>query len=269
MGRYKKRAYEILEKVNPEDKIAEAANIFLTALIVLNAAAVVLESVDSIYNQHRLFFKWFGSFSIAVFAVEYFLRLWSSDVDKRYQNPILGRIKFALTPLMIIDLMVILPYYLPMIFPDLRFLRAARILWIFRLLKIGRYSESLRTLENVIRSQKEELLLSFAAIFFFLVISCSIVYFLEHSAQPEAFPNIPETMWWGILTMTTIGPTVYPVTPLGKVIGGLIIILGVATFALPTGILTSGFVDEIERKREEKRSEEQTEALQGDPSEER
>ncbi len=249
---HKKRAYEILENVNPDDRTAKAASIFLTALILANAAAVILESIDLVYDHHRLFFRWFGSLSIAIFVGEYILRLWSSNADEKYRNPVWGRIRFALTPLMIIDLMVILPYYLPLIFPDLRFLRAARIFWTFRLLKIGRYSESLRSLENAIRSQKEELLLSFAAIFFFLLVSCSIVYFLEHDAQPEAFPNIPETMWWGILTMTTIGPEVYPITPAGKFIGALIIILGVATFALPTGILTSGLVDEIQRKREEK-----------------
>ena len=99
--------------------------------------------------------------------------------------------------------------------------------------------------------------MSFTAIIFFMVLSSTTIYFLEHDVQPQNFPNIPATMWWAVLTMTTIGMNVYPETPHGKVIGGLIIILGVATFALPTSILTSGFVDELQRKREEKHSEEE------------
>jgi voltage-gated potassium channel len=88
-----------------------------------------------------------------------------------------------------------------------------------------------------------------------MVLSSTIIYFLEHDAQPENFPSIPATMWWGILTMTTIGTNVYPVTNLGKIIGSMIIILGVATFALPTSILTSGFVDQLSKKRAERSSE--------------
>jgi voltage-gated potassium channel len=195
---------------------------------------------------------------LIVFTVEYFLRVWSCDVDPNYRNPVLGRLRYCLTPLAIIDLMVILPFYLDLAFAaDHRFLRSLRVLWTFRLLKLHRYSESLQTIIDVIKAQERELAMSFTAIIFFMVLSSTTIYFLEHDVQPQNFPNIPATMWWAVLTMTTIGMNVYPETPLGKVIGGLIIILGVATFALPTSILTSGFVDELQRKREEKHSEEE------------
>ena len=255
--RYKKRVYDILELTDPEDRSTELVNFFLMALVILNILAVILETVESINRGHARLFQSIGEFSIIVFTIEYLLRIWACDVDERYRDPFFGRLRFATSILALIDLMVILPFYMVYVYPDHRFLRSLRIFWTFRLLKLSRYSKSLKIIVNVVKAQQRELAVSFSAIVFFMVLSSTIVYFLEHDAQPHDFPNIPATMWWTVLTMTTIGVNVYPVTPLGKVIGGLIIILGVATFALPTAILTSGFVDELQRKREEERAEEE------------
>ena len=209
------------------------------------------------YTTNKVLFNYLSNISIIIFTIEYILRAWSCNVDSNYRNPVTGRLRYVLTPLALIDLMVILPWYLALAFPtDHRLLRSLRILWTFRLLKLHRYSKSLQTIIDVIKAQQRELAMSFMAIIFFLVLSSTVVYFLEHDAQPKNFPNIPATMWWAVLTMTTIGENVYPTTPLGKVVGGLIIILGVGTFALPTSILTSGFVDRLQRQREEKEAEE-------------
>jgi voltage-gated potassium channel len=253
--RYKLRVYEILEATDPEDRTGEAVNLFMLVLVVLNVAAVVLETVESIYLVHKDLFHYFSDVSVIIFTIEYLLRIWSCDVQPEYGNPFYGRFRFALTPLALIDFFVILPTYVNFAFPtDHQLLRSLRILWTFRLLKLRRYSESLQTIEDVIRSQQRELFMSFTAIVFFMVLSSTVVYFLEHDAQPQRFPDIPATMWWAVLTMTTIGDNFYPITPLGKLVGGLIIILGVATFALPTSILTSGFVEKMERREEEKKS---------------
>jgi voltage-gated potassium channel len=250
---YKLRIYEILESTNSEDKTAEAVNLFMLVLVVLNVTAVVLETVESIYAAHKDLFHYFADISVVVFTIEYILRLWSCDVDPKYRHPFLGRLRFALTPLALIDLLVILPTYAALAFPtDHMLLRSLRVLWTFRLLKLSRYSESLQTIMDVVRAQQRELVMSFSAIIFFMVLSSTMIYFLEHEAQPHRFPDIPATMWWAVLTMTTVGDNFYPITPLGKIAGGLIIILGVATFALPTSILTSGFVEVLERRREEK-----------------
>ncbi|MDD2755245.1 MAG: ion transporter [Methanothrix sp.] len=252
-GSYKVRIYEILESTDAKDKTAEAVNLFMLVLVVLNVTAVVLETVDSIYTAHKVLFHYFADISVVIFSIEYLLRLWSCDVDPKYRHPFSGRLRFALTPLALIDLLVILPAYVALAFPaDHMLLRSLRVLWTFRLLKLSRYSESLQTIMDVIRAQQRELAMSFSAIMFFMVLSSTLIYFLEHEAQPHRFPDIPATMWWAVLTMTTVGDNFYPITPLGKLAGGLIIILGVATFALPTSILTSGFVDELERRREEK-----------------
>lgn len=260
---YKLRIYEILETSNAKDKTAEAVNLFMLVLVVLNVTAVVLETVESIYEVHRVLFQYFADISVIIFTIEYILRIWSCDVDPKYRHPLLGRLRFALTPLALIDLLVILPTYAMLAFPtDHKLLRSLRLLWIFRLLKLSRYSDSLQTILDVIRAQKRELAISFVAIIFFMVLSSTVIYFLEHDAQPQLFPDIPDTMWWAVLTMTTIGENFYPITPMGKLVGGLIIILGVATFALPTSILTSGFVEELERRRKEKEAQEK-DSLEG------
>jgi len=262
---YKLRIYEILETTNAEDKTAEAVNFFMLVLVVLNVTAVVLETVESIYSAHRVLFQYFAGISVIIFTIEYILRVWSCDEDQKYKHPFMGRLRFALTPLALIDLLVILPAYVTLAFPtDQPLLRSLRLLWTFRLLKLSRYSDSLQTILDVIRAQKRELAISFMAIIFFMVLSSTVIYFLEHEAQPQHFPDIPSTMWWAVLTMTTVGENFYPITPLGKLVGGLIIILGVATFALPTSILTSGFVEELERSREEKEAQEK-ESLENAP----
>ena len=249
---FKLRIYEILETTKAEDKTAEEVNLFMLVLVVLNVFAVVLETVEGIYSAYHVLFQYFADISVVIFTIEYLLRIWSCDVDPKYMRPISGRIRFALTPLALIDLLVILPTYVVLAFPtDHRLLRSLRVLWTFRLLKASRYSESLQTIMDVIRAQKRELAMSFSAIIFFMVLSSTVIYFLEHDAQPERFPDIPATMWWAVLTMTTVGDNFYPITPLGKLVGGLIIILGVATFALPTSILTSGFVEVLEKRRAE------------------
>ncbi|MCX6676617.1 MAG: ion transporter [Methanothrix sp.] len=254
---YKLRIYEILETTDAEDKTAEAVNLFMLVLVVLNVTAVVLETVESIYRAHKDLFQYFADISVAIFSIEYILRLWSCDVDPKYRHPFLGRLRFTLTPLALIDLLVILPTYAILAFPtDHKLLRSLRVLWTFRLLKLSRYSDSLQTIMDVVRTQQRELAMSFSAIIFFMVLSSTVIYFLEHEAQPHLFPDIPATMWWAVLTMTTVGENFYPITPLGKLAGGLIIILGVATFALPTSILTSGFVEELERRRNEKEAQE-------------
>jgi voltage-gated potassium channel len=261
---YKNRIYEILESDNPEDKTAEAVNLFMLALVVFNVTAVVLETVESLYAAHRALFHLVSNISVIIFSIEYILRLWSCDVDPKYSRPLLGRLRFALMPLSLIDLMVILPAYAALAFPaDHMLLRSLRVLWTFRLLKLSRYSKSLQTIMDVVSAQKRELFISFSAIGFFMVLSSTLIYFLEHDAQPQNFPDIPATMWWAVLTMTTVGDNFYPVTTPGKIVGALTIILGVATFALPTSILTSGFVEELEKRREEKETAEREELVDG------
>jgi voltage-gated potassium channel len=247
----KKRTFEILEVAKPGDIPSRTFDIFIMGLISVNVIAVILETVKSLSIQYSIFFRNFEIFSIAVFTIEYILRIWTCTINEKFRQPILGRIQFALTPLLVVDLMAILPFYLPMFIPlDLRFLRILRLIRIFRMFKMARYSESLKILGNVFRTKKEDLFITVFVISILLIVASSLMYFIENKAQPEAFSSIPQAMWWGVVTLTTVGyGDIYPITPAGKILGAIISLLGISIFALPTGILVSGFIEEIQRQQ--------------------
>lgn len=250
----RRKAYALVEPVSVEDLSTQKFDlfdIFIIVLIFLNIVAVILHSIKSIALRFPSFFDNFEYFSIAVFTFEYLIRLWSCTANPKYRRPILGRLKLIFSPLALIDLIAILPFYLPLLLPiDLRFLRALRLLRIFRIAKIGRYSESLHLFGRVFKSRRTELGLSFFLILILLVISSSFLYFVEEKAQPEVFKSIPAAMWWGVVTLTTVGyGDIYPITTFGKIFSSFISILGIAFFALPAGILSAGFIEELQTKR--------------------
>jgi voltage-gated potassium channel len=152
----KTRISGILE---PGDEDSRYFDPFIIMLILLNVAAVVLATVDWLYLRYASFFNAFEIFSVAVFTVEYILRVWSCTANPEFKDPVRGRLRFMTTPLALIDLLVVLPFYLPIVFPDLRFMRALRLFRLFRVLKLARYSSSLQTFADVLKLKKEELLL--------------------------------------------------------------------------------------------------------------
>ncbi len=232
-------------------KFKKLFQISIFVLIVLNVLAVILETVESLFVQYETFFRIFEVFSVIVFSVEYVYRLWTCIEEKRFKNPFLGRIRYSFTFLAIIDLLAILPFYFPMIFPvDLRFIRALRLFRLIRLLKIGRYSKSLITLQHVIKSKKEELLITVFAGGVLLILTSSLMYYIEHTVQPEAFSSIPASLWWGVITLTTVGyGDVYPVTSIGRILAAFMAFIGIGLFALPAGIVASGFTEVIKKNK--------------------
>jgi len=182
--------------------------------------------------------------------VEYLLRVWACVEDRRYQGALRGRLRFLFTAQALIDLLAILPFYLTFLTLDLRFMRALRLFRIVRVAKVGRYMSAFSLFGRVLRSRKEELILSTGVMLILLLLSSCLMYYAENEAQPEQFPNIPSAMWWAVATLTTVGyGDVYPVTALGRLLGAFTAILGIGLFALPTGILGSGFVEEIQARR--------------------
>jgi voltage-gated potassium channel len=250
-SKIKNRTWEILSTAAHGDYPAVFFQWFMLVLILLNVIAVVFATVQSVNQQFNQFFNWFETFSVIIFSLEYLLRLWSctSAPDRR---PLWGRIKFAFYPMSIIDLLSVLPFYLPFFGLDLRFLRILRMFRVFRLAKIGRYYQSLNLMRNVFASKKEEIVLSATIMGVLLVLSSSLLYYLENEAQPQAFSSIPAAMWWAVTALTTVGyGDIYPITPLGKFVASLIAISGIGMFALPTGIISSGFVEEIQKHKKE------------------
>ena len=245
--------HRILDPGARETTIERAGNVFLGSLILLNVLAVIVETVESIRVRWASEFAAFESFSVAVFTLEYLLRLWTCTLDPRFEGSARGRLRFVLSPMAIIDLLAIVPAYLPGdSFLDLRYARVVRLVRLLRALKLARYSRSVQTLSNVFRERRADLVLTTVLLLVLLVVSASTMYFAEHAAQPGTFSSIPAAMWWAVVTLTTVGyGDVYPITPLGKILGAIIALLGIGLFALPAGILASGFADELQRARKE------------------
>ena len=254
--------FAILEvEEGPYKLIGKRFETFMLALIALNLLMFILETVDEFYEHHQLFFYEFEKFSVYIFTIEYVLRIWSITISEKYRHPITGRIRFALTPLAMIDLLAFLPFYL-IFFGDLRFLRALRLFRLFRLFKLLRYSSALKMLVKIINAKLADLQIIFFTIFLLLLVSASIMYQVEHDTQPEGYSSIPQTMWWAVSALTTVGyGDVYPITPLGKFLGSFIALLGVGLFALPAGIISAGFMQEIEDERKEKQTFENIEKI--------
>lgn len=212
-------------------------------LIAANVVAVMLETVDPLFEAYGREFHWFEVLSVTIFTVEYVGRLWSAVEHPEYEGVIRGRVRYALSPYMVIDLLAILPFFIGVV-GDFRFLRALRLIRFLRLFKLARYSESMKLFVTAFRMKREELLItSFAGIVLLLVAS-SLMYFVEQPAQPEEFSSIPETLWWGVITLTTVGyGDVTPVTPAGQVLGAGVAVIGIGLFALPASILAAGFVE--------------------------
>lgn len=247
----KYHVYDILVETDDGETIDRIVAIFLMILILLNAVAVVLETVDSWHLAYGDYFHYFEMFSVGVFTIEYLLRLWIITYDERYSHPLWGRLRYAFSLMALIDLVAILPVFLPLFFAvDLRFIRLLRILRLFRLFKLSRYIASMDLLDDVIKSKKEQLFVTIVMIVILLLFASSLMYLVENEAQPDKFPDIPSAMWWGVATITTVGyGDVFPITPLGKVLGACVAFLGIGMFALPTSILASGFSELLEKER--------------------
>ena len=255
MNSFRKQVHDTLEiSLRRKSGIGFFVNIFLTVVIFLNTLAIIFHTVPGIRSNYDQFFLDFEVFSVIIFTIEYLLRLWSCVENEAYKHPISGRLRFIFSAWGLIDLFAILPFFLSFFLTDLAFVRILRLLRMLRLFRVSKYFHALRVIQKVLKEKQEELVLSMVFVIFMLIISSSLVYYVEHEAQPYAFTSIPESMWWGVNTMTTVGyGDLHPITPWGKLLGGIIAILGVALFALPTGILASGFAELIRGQGEKRK----------------
>ncbi|OTG66076.1 ion transporter [Acinetobacter silvestris] len=245
----RKFVYDNLHNEAYETIFSRSINYFLILLIIGNVIAVLLESVNPIYQAYKIYFDSFENLSILIFSVEYILRFWCIVEKNPFESAWKQRWQYVTSGAAIIDLLAILPAYINFfVHIDLRFLRILRLL---RLLKLTRYFVSLQILLRVIEREKG----SFQAVIFILIImivmAAAGVYMVESSAQPNVFSSIPASMWWAVVTLTTVGyGDVTPITPLGKFLGALITILGVGLAALPAGILANGLANELELRKQ-------------------
>ena len=230
-------------------------NVFIITLIILNVIAVILETVETLQLKYGDFFYYFDLVSAIIFTIEYILRVWSSNQEEKYKHSVWGRLKYMVSPGALIDLVAILPFFLHLFFGfgiDLREVRILRLLRVLRLFRLTAYTDSAHMITNVFKKRAKELAISFLLAFFLIVIASCIMYFAEH-LHPEnkyKFTSIPATLWWAVVTLTTTGyGDMYPMTTIGKTMSGIIMLTGVAFFAIPAGILSAGFMEEFRKKR--------------------
>ena len=255
-SRVKRRAYEIVEPTPEGDRPSHIFDAALITLITLNLLAIALETISPLAEQASGAFLVFEIVSVAIFTGEYLVRVWACTEDPEFAHPVKGRLRFAVQPLVLMDLVAIVPFYIPLLLTfDLRFVRSLRLLRVFRLVKITRYSESMSIVGTVLRSRREVLLSTLFVTFILLFMASVLMYLAEREAQPEGFDSIPAAMWWGMVTLTTVGyGDLAPATPVGRILGAVVALFGIGLFALPAGILGSAFVDEMEARRSAKQS---------------
>ncbi len=244
---FKTWLYDVMTPNETRPYAEQLFTLFITLLIALNVAAVILGTVTSVATEYGYYLNLFNSISIVVFTAEYLLRLWTCTVNPQYASPVTGRIKYIFSPLALLDLIAIIPFYAP--FVTTADLRVFRILRLLTLLKLTRYSGEFSLFGRVFSSKKSEIIISAVVVVILLILSSTLMFFAEHKTQPEAFSNIPDAMWWAVVTLSTVGyGDILPHTPVGKVIASCVSVLGIALFAIPAGIIASGFIDEMRKK---------------------
>jgi voltage-gated potassium channel len=234
-------------------------NKFIIVLIFLNVIAFVLETFEPIADQYGLYLNIFEAASVVIFTIEYGLRLWSCGQNPLYRG-VAGRLKYITSFFAIIDLLSFLPFYLhvaamTMVFlvPDGRFFRTLRLI---RVVKVFRYSGSMITLKNVIISKKDDLILTLIIGVFLLFISACFMYHFEHNAPgQENFNNLFEALYWGVVPLTAVGyGDIWPVTVEGRLISMFVTLVCITMMALPTGIISEGFIEERKRMKDESKN---------------
>ena len=246
-----KRVFEIIEKGQPEDRASYYCDLFLFALIVLNVAAVCLETIDTLYTQYKTVFTLVEFVSVTIFSLEYGLRIWSRAAapDGKHKGPFSKRMAYVFSFTGIIDLLAILPSIIPLLLGgvDLRWLRILRLM---RLLKFSHYSSALEDLISAVRHESRSFVATLYLLVLALLISSAMIYVAEQEAQPEHFGSIPQAMWWTVVTLTTVGyGDIVPMTVVGKIIATLTALMGVCVVALLTGIVATGFTNQVAMRR--------------------
>jgi voltage-gated potassium channel len=246
------RIFQIIEEGEPGDKASVVFDWFITTLIIINVAFVILDTFSGIPQPIKLVSSYVEIYSIIIFTIEYVLRLWTATYKYPGFSTVTAIKKYVFSFMGITDLLAILPFYLPFVFVlDLRILRMLRLFRLLRLFKVTRYSTALSNVIGVFKRKSAQLISSMFVVLILMVIASVVMYGIENAAQPGVFVNAFSGLWWAVATMTTVGyGDIYPITVLGKIVGVFIAILGIGFFAVPTGIISAGFVEEVSNEKE-------------------
>jgi voltage-gated potassium channel len=255
-----KTLYYIVDEHDESNRLSKAFNYFLMALIVLSVGEMALETDKSIYEPYKQYFDIFDFFTVMVFSVEYIIRIMTSHLDPEYRGKTRWESirSYIFSFAGIIDLVSILPFFWDFNKLDLRELRMLRLLRFLRVFKITRYNSSMKLVGDVIKDKSSEIGVIMGLIIIIMIIASFMMFYAEQQAQPDVFTNVLDCLWWAVVTMTTIGyGDVYPVTVLGKVVGSVMALLGIGLVAMPTGIISAGFLEKVNERNEKKKAAEE------------
>ena len=245
----RRRLYQVLEQGPVGDGASIAVDRLLVALILVNLVALAIESMPDYGHRYALVFSLIEYFSLAIFTLEYALRLWCAAEHGPHQHlgPMRARLKYALSPAGLVDLAAVLPFWFALVLPaDLRFVLVFRIV---RFFKIARYSPAMRSLLDVLYRERRALLGCLVITLGAALVTAALMHLAEGKVQPDKLGTIPDALWWSIVTIGTIGyGDVVPVTALGKLIATGTIFIGLIMVALPIGIIATAFSEQIHRR---------------------
>ena len=245
----RRRVYEIVEIGAAGDLLSRAYDLFYTLTIVLNLTATILDTYDTLHAKYGTLFALIEFVTVTAFAVDYVLRIYTADFKYRGLSRGKAAAKYAVSFGGVVDILSFLPVYLPFFFPSgAAAFRLVRVIRIFRLFRINAYYDSLNVITSVLSSKKNQLISSVSIILVLMLASSLCMYSLENEAQPEVFSNAFSGIWWAASTLLTVGyGDIYPVTTMGRILGIVITFLGVGMVAIPTGIISAGFVEQDTR----------------------
>lgn len=247
----KQRIFEIIQQSNEGDRASKIFDIFIIILICLNVTLLIVDTFN-IPKDLKNIFHLIEVISVTIFTIEYALRIWTSALlYPTYSKP-KALIKYISSPMAIIDLLAILPFYLPiLISTDLRALRLLRVIRLFRLFKLNRYTNAFKVITEVLKSKSSQLFSSVFVVGLLILISSIIMYNIENSVQPDVFQNAFSGLWWSVAAFTTVGyGDIVPITIAGQILSIVISVLGIGLVAVPTGIISAGFIEHLEKEKQ-------------------
>lgn len=254
---FKEKVFHLIDDLSGKaiNKGNKLVDNLLIILIVVNIISIILESFDSLNHQYYSIFYSIEVVTVVIFSIEYVLRLWTANLKYPTAGRVNARVRFMFSVMGLVDLLAVLPFYLPFLITiDLRFVRMLRLIRLLRIFKLKRYSKAFQLVSTVFEKKQSELTITAFVTIILLLFSSTLMYSVEHEAQPDKFPDIVSTLWWAVATLTTVGyGDVYPITIWGKLVAGVVAILGIGLVALPTGILSASFVEEIANSRKAKK----------------
>ncbi len=247
---FKRRAFEILEVGGPADATARAVDVAIVLLVLLNVAAVIMETVASLRQAYGGLFMAIEIATVTLFVLEYAVRVWVADLHPQLGrlSKVEARLRYVLQPMAVVDLLAIAPPLVGAVFGvwDVGFAVAFRLL---RFLKLARYSPGMRSLAAAVASERRAILASAIIMLGLVIATATLMHTLEGTIQPDVFGSIPAAMYWSVTTLTTVGyGDAVPVTPAGKLLAGVTMVIGFTMFALPVGIIATAFAREIRQR---------------------